>query len=125
MRDKIRAISQEVYELIEPYMIEEDITQILDSHGKSTNSPRACKAGSSVYLLLSESNEVLYVGESGVSIKSRCFGDGSGAHYQKTWFQEVAKVRHFTKDSEAEFSKQERKLAEQALSIVLCPKYYI
>ena len=116
--------SKEIYEQLELDMIEEDISIIQSTSGNTLTAPRACKSGSSVYILLSTSGDVLYVGETGVSVKSRCFGDGSGAHSKKPWFSEVARVKHFTKDSDADFSVKERKLAEQALSIHLSPKYY-
>lgn len=124
MRNKFKNYSQEIYDLLEPRMVEEDISRIKNIGGHSAGAPRACMSGSSVYILLSQSDEVLYVGETGKSIKSRCFGDGSGSHCKKPWFAEVVKVRHYTADGEAELSKMERKLSEHALSIHLSPAHY-
>jgi hypothetical protein len=67
---------------------------------------------------------VLYVGETGKSVKTRCSGDGSGSHNKKPWFNEVNYIKHFTKDNEIELPVNERKLLEQAFSIYLSPRYY-
>lgn len=124
MRDRLKKHSQEIYEVLEPRMIVEDIAKIKSTNGRSLDAPRACKAGSSVYILLSKTNDILYVGETGTSIKSRCFGDGSGSHFHKPWFCDVVKVKHFTASGIVEFSVMERKISEQALSIHLSPAHY-
>lgn len=124
MKNKIVEFIKKTFEHCEPQMYEENIVKIQNTNGNNKNSPRACKSGSSVYVLYSEEHDVLYVGETGVSVKSRCFGDGDGAHDKKSWFSEVSYVKHFTEACESNLSKQERKLLEQAFSIYLSPKYY-
>jgi len=124
MHELLIGLSSEIYDLIKDELITESIFDIKDINGNNSNAPRACKKGSSVYILYSNNNSVLYVGETGVSIKSRCFGDGSGAHCKKDWFNDVDSVSHYTKDNESEFNEKERKFIEQALSITLEPTYY-
>ena len=124
MRDKFKKLSQEIYEILEPQMIVEDIAKIKSTNGNISDAPRACKARSSVYIHLSHTDDILYVGETGKSINSRCFGDGNCAHCRKSWFIDVAKVKHFTASGVAEFSEMERKMSEQALSIHMSPAHY-
>lgn len=116
--------ASEIYDLIKDNLLHESITEIKTTHGRRKDAPRACKSGSSIYILYSSNNEVLYVGETGKSIKSRCFGDGSGCHSKKAWFSLVSYVMHYTVNSCETFGKKERKLIEQAVSIALQPAYY-
>ena len=97
------------------------IDTILNSDGRKPNSPEACKKGSFVYLFFDKDDQLLYVGETGTSVKSRVNGDGSGSHFIKDWFHEVSTVKYYCTSNDDE---KERKLVEQALSISLHPKYY-
>jgi hypothetical protein len=124
MKEKISAYATDIYKNLEPQMYKESIKKVLETNGKNKDAPRACKPSSSVYILYSTSDEVLYVGETGKSVKTRCAGDGSGSHNKKPWFSEVNYIKHFTKDKEIELPEKERKLLEQAFSIYLSPKYY-
>ncbi len=124
MKKMIKDFSQNIYRTISNDLILEDISKIKVTNGNKKDAPRACKKGSSVYILYNFKNEVIYIGETGESIKSRCYGDGSGAHCHKKWFENVKKVRHYTKDSDKEFTEKERKVTEQALSVHLSPKIY-
>jgi len=124
MRTEINTISKKIYDKIDKCLIKEDISDIENINGNKKNAPRACKGGYSVYILYSQKDDVLYVGETAVSVKSRCFGDGSGAHKHKSWFKQVSYVKHYTKNTEQELNKKERKLIEQALSINLKPANY-
>jgi hypothetical protein len=126
MKNLIKKCAEELYRKLENELITESIISIKNQNGNSNDSPRACKAGSSIYILCDKNNEILYVGETGKSIKTRCFGDGNGAHCKKmNWFNNVSNVKHFTKNNEDELSEKERKLIEQAFSIYLKPRYYL
>lgn len=124
MKEIISAFATDIYKKLEPKMYEEPIKKALEINGNNKEAPRACKSSSSVYVLYSASGEVLYVGETGKSVKTRCSGDGSGSYDKKHWFSEVHYIKHFTKDSENELPEKERKLLEQAFSIYLSPRYY-
>ena len=116
--------ASEIYNLIKDNLLKEDISEIKTTHGRKQTAPRACKSGASIYTLYSRNNEVLYVGETGKSIKTRCFGDGSGSHSKKEWFHLVSYVLHYTENSSETFGEKERKLIEQAVSITLKPVHY-
>lgn len=98
---------------------------IVNCNGRKKDSHEACKRGSFVYLLFDKNDELLYVGETGTSIKSRLIGDGSGSHRKKPWFDDVEIVKYYCVPADCENSNEmQRKLIEQALSICLKPKYY-
>lgn len=76
--------------------------------------------GSFIYCLYNENDELLYVGETGVSIKSRLTGDGSGAHNRKEWYSQISYVKYIKNDK---LSGYGRKMIENALCIEHSPKY--
>lgn len=90
--------------------------------GRKKNSPEYAKSGSFLYIAYENSN-VLYVGETSVSVKSRFLGDGSGAHRMKKWYSRVTHISYI-KATHEQLPKKFRKLLEQALSIALEPEFY-
>lgn len=124
MRQLISDNARRIFLKIESQLVRECVSEIKTTNGNLADAPRACKKGSSIYILYSGENIVLYVGETGESIKTRCFGDGSGAHKHKDWFNRVLYVKHYTKDSEEDLNEKERKFIEQAFSVHLDPIHY-
>ncbi|RXJ76816.1 hypothetical protein CRV03_08220 [Arcobacter sp. F155] len=119
----IEEFNKTIYHKIEKSLIKNDIKDILNKDGRKNNSPAGCKNKPTIYILYSKKDEVLYIGESGKSLKTRCSGDGSGSHNKKDWWEEVEYVKYLINN---EFCKDEkvRKFLEQSLSITLKPKYY-
>lgn len=106
-------ISKNISSYIESRLSDEvDITDIKQTHGKRNDAPPWCKRGSFIYYLYDELGNIIYIGETGVSVKSRLFGDGSGAHSNKDWFGEVKTVKYYKND---EMNNDRRKLIERAL----------
>lgn len=97
-------------------------TDLETADGRKRNAPDYTKNGSFLYIAY-ENNHVLYIGETSVSVKSRFFGDGSGAHKTKEWYKRVTHI-NYIKATHEELPKKFRKLLEQALSIVLEPEFY-
>jgi len=66
---------------------------------------------------------LLYVGETGKSIKTRLTGDGSGSHNNKEWYREVAYIKYY-RASNNNFSAPERKILEETFSLIKEPLHY-
>ena len=79
--------------------------------------------GSFLYVVFDEKDTVLYVGETGTSLKNRFISDGGGSHKQKNknWYSIFKYIKILKLDSN---DMQVRKLLEQSLSISMQPKYY-
>ena len=88
------------------------IEEIKKSNRRGEKPPIYSKKGSFIYYLYNEEDNIIYIGESGVSVKRRLFGDGSGAHCHKEWFHEVKYVKYYKND---DMDKDTRKLIERAL----------
>ena len=88
---------------------------------KGAKMPEYCLEGSFLYVAY-ENDNVLYVGESFVSVRGRFLSDGSGAHYRKVWYERLTHVQYVRFDRLA-LPDHHRKLLEQALAIVLKPEF--
>lgn len=113
--DKIMNITKQIYSIMGSNLFEKSLNEITEAKGEQ---------GSFVYLLYSGSNELLYIGETGASIKARLVGNGSGAHNKKNFYNQVKKVRYYKIPASIANQKAARKMIEQALSIHLKPKHY-
>jgi len=91
------------------------------SDGRKKDAPLFSRKGSFVYVAYDVDDLVLYVGETGVSVKTRFCGDGSGAHKNKEWYKNMTKIKYLCNEN---FTEKHRKMLEQTLSIILEPKYY-
>ena len=81
------------------------------------------KQGSYVYAAYDANECLLYVGQTGESIKKRFRSHGSGAHFEEDWYKlETAKVR-FQRLGPASADGYYRKLLERALILAGGPKY--
>lgn len=124
LKEVISSGCKGIYKSIEDKLRKVDVDTITNSDGRSANGHEGSKRGSFIYLLYDKNDTLLYIGETGVSIKSRLTGDGTEAHTNKHFFSEVKYVRYLRTVEEKTLSKIERKMIEQALSIHLKPKYY-
>ena len=79
--------------------------------GAGQNSPTGA-TGSYVYAAYDSKGVLLYVGETGKSIKRRFRDDGSGAHKHKSWYTAMKTVKYKRLCLN---SKYYRKLLERAL----------
>lgn len=122
MNKKIQEFSANLFKHYEKDLMHNTIDEI-NIDGRNKDAPEACKGNSAIYILYTKDNEILYVGESGESVKTRCTGDGSGSHKNKDWWKDVTYVKYLI-NKENRFTEKERKFIEQAFSIHLSPKYY-
>lgn len=124
LRDELEAFASSLWNTVRPYFneYEDDISTVESTNGNRNDAPPACKNGSVLYVLRDQKKRVLYVGESGESVKNRCFLDGSGAHNRKSWFAKVNSVQYY-KPKEGEMTKAERVMVEHALILVLKPEH--
>ena len=79
------------------------------------------ETGSFIYAAFN-GEQCLYVGESVSSLNARFKKDGS-AHCYKDWYKDVTEVRYFKWESD-ELPMKERKLLEQAVSLIYQPEHY-
>lgn len=99
------------------------VCDIADTHkdiAKNRYTHETRQLGSYIYLLLNEYDEVIYVGETGESIIHRLYGDGSGSHCNKEWFNEVKKVRYYRNEA---MDWMLRLAIESLLVLKFLPKY--
>ena len=89
-----------------------NITVIKNTNGNKKTTPTYCQSGSFIYYIYDKFNNIIYIGETGTSIKNRLFNHGSGAHKSKYWFKHASYIRYF-KDNN--MTVDERKLIERAL----------
>lgn len=108
----IDEFSDELYNCIENELKKEDVDIIKKSHGRSKDSPECCKNGSFIYFILNEENEIIYIGETAVSVKSRLFGDGSASHSKKKWFNQAKTIKYYKNDF---MDDNSRKVLERVL----------
>ena len=94
-----------------------------NSDGRKKEGHEACKNGSFLYLLYTADDILIYVGETGESIKTRLTCDGSGSHNKKEWYREVAYIKYY-RASNNDFSAPERKILEESFSLVKEPLHY-
>lgn len=106
-------------ELIKNELKTEKSSLIKKSHGNMVGSPECCKENSYIYFLYNDNKEIIYIGETGKSIKRRLFTDGSGAHCNKNWFINVKVVKYY---KNSEMKSNARKIIERALIKKYNPK---
>ncbi|OCL26602.1 hypothetical protein U472_11500 [Orenia metallireducens] len=99
------------------------IDKVISSDGRSKESPEVCKSGSFVYLLYDKNDKLLYVGETGTSIRKRLKGHGGGSHKGKPWYKRIKTIKYYKGDAKV-FDEKKRKFVEQAFSIALNPEFY-
>jgi hypothetical protein len=78
--------------------------------------------GSFVYVAYN-GEQCLYVGETNVSLQARFKKNGNSAHCKKPWYKKVTKVEYCRWELN-ELQLKERRLLEQAVSIILKPLHY-
>ncbi|MGE4403533.1 MAG: GIY-YIG nuclease family protein [Desulfobulbus sp.] len=123
LKSKLQIIAEDLVKFIWPFLKKVDIQTVEKSDGRSKDSHETCKNGSFIYLLYDINDNLLYVGETGKSIKTRLTGDGSGSHYKKDWYKDVAYIKYYGGNS-ADLSDKERKIIEESISLVKRPKHY-
>lgn len=118
--------SKNVYEIIVNQLQIADRDIIVTTNGRLKIGHEGAKKGSFVYLLYDKNDKLLYVGETGTTIKNRLKADGSGAHFVKNrkMFDETSYIKYLKTIKNDALSPMERKMIEQALTIHLKPKYY-
>ncbi|TXK83551.1 GIY-YIG nuclease family protein [Paenibacillus sp. N3.4] len=121
----LRETAEKIYESIEKDLKIVSKEEIINTDGKLRIGHETAKKGSFVYMLFNEVNTLLYVGETGTSIKRRMISDGSGAHKFKNpkMFNETVYIKYLLLDH-SKLSENERRFIEQAISIHKQPKYY-
>lgn len=102
----------DISNIIERLLVKADINLIDESDGRQKDSCECCKNGSYIYILFNELDKIIYIGETGQSIKHRLFTDGTGSHFQKTWFHNVKYLKYYKNDR---MDSKIRKLLERAL----------
>ena len=85
--------------------------------GRKEREHPAVRKGSHVYVA-HDAESVLYVGETGKSVRTRFMGDGKGAHRRADWYCRMTHVRFWKTPLESDHI---RKLMEAALIFVLRP----
>lgn len=105
---------------IKNFLKEESLDIIKSSNGKNKKSPECCKKGSFVYFLYDSKDKIIYIGESGKSVKRRLYLDGSGAHCTKGWFKDVVKIKYYMN---IQMDVYTRKVLERALISEHKPKH--
>ncbi len=118
--------SKDVYKSIESLLKRADRDDIANANGALKLGHEGAKKGSFIYLLFDENDYLLYVGETGTSIKKRLIGDGGGAHIfnNRLMYDETRYIKYLRTDKKDTLSPMERKMIEQAITIYLKPKYY-
>lgn len=120
MKKILTDFEKKISDKINKKLYSENLENIKASDGRSKDCPICCKKGSFIYFLYSDNDNILYIGETGTSVKSRLFGDGSGAHCIKSWFIEVKKVKYYKDEN---MNLKARKLIERALIKHYDPPY--
>lgn len=121
MVDLIAEFSQSIEEYVKKNLSGNiGVDAIKNSDGRDTGSLECCKSGSFIYYLYNKNNEIIYIGETGKSVKSRLFCDGSGSHCNKRWFSEVEYVKYY-KDENMKYDY--RKMIERTLILYYRDKY--
>lgn len=116
----IKKISKCLVKKYEPNLIKVNINIIKTGDGRKKNAHETCKNGFFLYLFYDNNDKLLYVGETGDSIKKRIKGHGSGAHNKKIWYNNISYVKYLKDDK---LNLYERKLLESAFIIEMNPIY--
>ncbi len=85
--------------------------EIEQADGRRRSNPISEK-GSYLYAAYDSNGQLLYVGETGKSLKRRFTADGSGSHKNKDWYENMATVKY---KKLCPRDKKYRKLLEKAL----------
>lgn len=122
IKDDLYTYAKNIYKNLESQLKKVDKNLLINSDGRKKNGHEGTKKGSFIYLLYDQNDLLLYVGETGTTIKNRLKADGDGSHFKKSpeMYNEVSYVKYI----KGTFSPMERKMIEQALTIYLKPKYY-
>ncbi len=111
LKDEILSWSKEITNNISWDCLRKDEAEVLE------------EKGSFIYAVFNNQDECLYVGETGVSLQDRFKRNGNAAHCRKSWYKEVIIVKYCRWELD-DLPANERKLLEQAISLVLKPKHY-
>lgn len=97
------------------------IACIEQADGRKAENPLSAK-GSYVYAAYGSDGSLLYVGETGKSIKRRFISDAGGSHKSnvKNWYDDVTYVKYLKLDPDSE---KYRILLEKALIFAGNPKF--
>ena len=117
-----RAFADSVQEQLLPLWSSITKSEIEQADRRRTNRHDAFTTGSFIYVAY-EGSTILYVGETGTSIKKRFTSHGSGAHNRREWYGRISEIR-YVKLSNDEFPEPLRKMVEQLLSWQLQPLFY-
>lgn len=97
--------------------------EIEQADGRRGPNPISEK-GSYLYAAYDSNGQLLYVGETGESLKSRFTGDGLGAHKNKNWYENMAEVKYKKLcPIDEKNDERYRKLLERALILAGAPKH--
>ncbi|MED4461871.1 GIY-YIG nuclease family protein [Metabacillus fastidiosus] len=118
--------SKKLYKGIENQLKRADRDIITAADGRLKIGHEGAKKGSFIYLLYDKNDKLLYVGETGETIKKRLKSHGSGSHSVKNseMFNNVSYIKYLKTEKANALSPMERKMIEQAFTIHLKPKYY-
>ena len=120
MNSYVNEFIKETSNFIEKSLIKEDINLIRKSDGRKKGSCECCKHGSYIYFLFDDLDKIIYIGESGQSVKHRLFTDGTGSHCGKYWFSDVKYLKYYKDD---DMGSNVRKLLERVLIAKYNPIY--
>ena len=93
--------------------------EIEKADGRTNPDNPVSKKGSYVYAAYDGEGELLYIGETGESIKRRFKSDGTSAHDKKDWYSDMEEIRYLNLPCD----KNHRKLLERALILAGNPIY--
>lgn len=120
---KSRDLAKELCNLLDDLWMTVKKTELESSNGRGENALPYTKKGSFLYVVYNKNDEVLYVGETRVSVRRRFLWDGSGAHKNEGWYEQMTYLKYIKMDEE-ELPTKIRRMIEQALSVKLNPKNY-
>ena len=113
MEKIIGEFSESISEYIESRLSNKiDISYIKNTSGKTKSADACLKKGNFIYYIYNEKDELIYIGETGTSVKNRLFNHGSGAHKNKQWFRQAEYIKYY---KDLKMTQNIRKLIERAL----------
>lgn len=126
LKGEILKKTEDIYLKVKDLLVLTTRDEIVTTNGTLSTGHEAAKRGSFVYLLYDKNLNLLYVGETGTTIKKRLVQDGGGSHHSKNpeMYNETKYVKYLKTSGISGLSEMDRKFIEQALSIHLKPKYY-
>ncbi|MGF3104083.1 GIY-YIG nuclease family protein [Rossellomorea sp. DUT-2] len=126
IKEEIFEHSRNIYNTIADLLLTVDMEEVITSNGYFKDAHETTKKGSFIYLLYDSHDRLLYVGETGTSIKKRLISDGSGAHRSTNpeLYKQIKYIKYFKSSEDNLLNSMERKMIEQATTIYLKPKYY-